>query len=196
MTKKSFLACHIEINIIAALAFQCAIGQVADYDQEWWAIIFIPFLYLAKQPKKGKNDPTFNYVKNVPSKVYKLVLRAQRRWTTEHWDARKGTLTAVKHIPNFLGNKTLIMARQIHMSREGDGLMPSGLYHVRKRPDLAHARSSVEAFPQLDSWITYDKQYVAMEHIQGLNLKTEFGISASRTKQLQTSPYIFLMDLP
>lgn len=74
--------------------------------------------------------------------------------------------------------------------------MPSGLYHVRKRPDLAHARSSVKAFPQLDAWITYDKQYVAMEHIQEVNLKTEFGISALRTKQLQTSPYIFLMDLP
>lgn len=26
-------------------------------------------LYLAKQPKKGKNDPTFNYVKNLPSKI-------------------------------------------------------------------------------------------------------------------------------
>jgi len=26
-------------------------------------------VYLAKQPKKGKNDPTFNYVKNLASKI-------------------------------------------------------------------------------------------------------------------------------
>lgn len=69
--------------------------------------------------------------------------------------------------------------------------MPSGLYHVRKRPDLAHSRFSVKAFPQLDAWIMYDKQYVAMEHIQGVNLKTEFGFPALHTKQLQSSPYIF-----
>ncbi len=64
----------------------------------------------------------------------------------------------------------------------------SGLYHVRKKPNLARVHFSAEAFPQLDAWITYDKQYAAMEHVQGINLKTEFGISAS---QLQTSPYIF-----
>lgn len=80
------------------------------------------------------------------------------------------------------------MARQIHMHQEGDGLMPSGLYLVRKRPILARTRFSTEAFPQLDAWITYDKQYVVMEHVQGINLKTEFGILAS---QLQTSLYMF-----
>ncbi len=142
----------------------------------------------SKITQKGKNDPTFSNVLNFPSiqyflRVYKLFRKCKGGGLGRHQDAQKGTLTAVKHIPNLQGSKTLIMARQIHMYQEGDGLMPSGLYHVRKRPVLARVRFSAEAFPQLDTWIMYDKQYVAMEHVQGINLKMEFGISAS---QLQT----------
>jgi len=73
--------------------------------------------------------------------------------------------------------------------------MPSGLYHVRKRPDLAHAHSSVKAFPQLDTWITYDKQYVAKEHIQGVNLKTNSGLRPCAQKTAADFP-IHIFDGP